>query len=340
MEGRMNYVDMARGVAIILVMIGHSVLFPACGAIHIPTFFVLTGLLVTMESLEKSDLKGCLKKRVVRLLYPYAFYSAVLLLVRLAKDLVSGEFLIVETLKNIFGVIYSSTDILNGEKTGFLCFRVGNEGLWFLTTMVCACGVFYVLVYDLKKKGFSYRRVAAMCTGLVLASVLLGFLPVYLPWGFDIGLLGAVFMFHGFLLRRSAVFENKKWTLLVTIVSSVGFAVCHFYNGQANMAIHLYGRNILVFLLSGAFSSVALIGVCRMLDQVKLLQTALSYVGRNTLLILAFHTMVFGVLDKIFEIMGFTYGWAWIPRLVLTLGICLMIQLVLEKIFRIPRKFL
>lgn len=340
MEGRMNYVDMARGVAIILVMIGHSVLFPACGAIHIPTFFVLTGLLVTMESLDKTDFAGCMKKRVLRLLYPYLFYSMALFLIRLAKDVVSGKFLLDETLKNIFGVIYSSTDIFNADERSFLCFRIGNEGLWFLTAMACACAAFYFFAYILKKQQFAYWKVLLVCVVLVVLSILLGFLPIYLPWGFDIGLLGAVFMFYGFCIRRSGVFDKKWLAAILVVVGAVGFALCHIYNGQANMAIHLYGKSIVVFLISGAFSSMALVGMCRMLDGIRPLQMALSYVGKNTLFILAFHTTVFGVLNKIFGILGISFSGLWILRLIMTIIICLIGQLVLEKIIRIPRKFL
>lgn len=340
MGRRMDYVDMARGVAIILVMTGHSILFPACGAIHIPTFFVLAGYVIVMEGISKNNLGGCLRKRAGRLIYPYAFYSLMLFLMRLGKDILSGGFSIGETLKNAFGVLYSSTYIFNREENTFLCFRIGNEGLWFLTAMICASVVFYVLVYKYLKMRIDYVRIAIACGVLIVVSLALNFLPVYLPWGFDIALLGAVFMFFGLLLREWKVFEDKRRTLMLTVVGAVGFAICHFLNGQANMAIHLYGKNLLLFMLSGCLSSVALIGACRLLENISPLQKCLSYVGQNTLFILAFHTMVFGVFNKIFRIVGLAFPGLWILRLILTLIVCLAGQLVLERIFRIPRKFL
>lgn len=340
MGRRMDYVDMARGIAIILVMTGHSILFPACGAIHIPTFFVLSGYVVTMESISKHSLGSCIKKRAGRLIYPYAFYSLVLFMMRAAKDILAKSFSMTETFKNAFGVLYSSTCIFNREEDNFLCFRIGNEGLWFLTAMICASIVFYGFVYKYLKGTVNYARIAAACVTLLVTSWLLGFLPVYLPWGFDIALLGTVFMFFGLLLRKWGMFEDKRRALLLTAAGAVGFTVCHLLNGQANMAIHLYGKNLFIFMMSGCLASAALIGACRLLEELHPLQKALSYVGQNTLFILAFHTMVFGVFDKVFRIAGIAFPGLWALRLILTLMVCLAGQLVLEKIFRIPRKFL
>lgn len=340
MGRRMDYVDMARGVAIILVMTGHSILFPACGAIHIPTFFVLAGYVVTAESLSRGSLSGLLKKRVGRLLYPYVFYSLALLLIRLAKDIVSGSLSASETLKDIAGILYSSTYIFNREENNFLCFRVGNEGLWFLTAMAAASAVFYVLYFRYLKGKLNYARIAAAAALLIVVSRALNFLPFYLPWGFDIALLGTVFMLFGLVLRALNVFESRKQTVILAGAGAVLFALCHIINGQANMAIHLYGRNMLVFMASGCFASTALIGISRLLEGVRPLRRALSFVGQNTLFILAFHTMIFGVLNKVFAAVGIAFAGLWILRLVLTLFTCLAAQLVLEKIFHIPRKFL
>lgn len=341
MERRMNYVDMARGVAIILVMAGHSILFPACGAIHIPTFFVLTGFVITMKSLGNNTFEGCMKKRVLRLIYPYAFYSILLFLLKTIKDIASGSFIFMESVKDIFGILYSSTFIFKGGGDKFLCFRVGNEGLWFLTAMISACAVFYLLVYKIFKLKYNYIMIAAAAIALTCIGRLLEMLPFYLPWGLDIAFIGVVFMLFGMMLREPEnVFQNKKTTGLIMIAGGVGFLIINALNGEANMAIHLYGQSRWLFILSGFCSSLFIIGACRILEGVGFVEKALSYVGRNTLFILAFHTMVFGIYDKLFETAGVEFTGLWIARLILSLMTCLAGQLFCEKVLRIPRKFL
>lgn len=341
MERRMDYVDMARGVAMILVMTGHSILFPACGAMHIPTFFMLAGFVITEESLGKHTLQESMKKRVLRLLYPYAFYSMALFLLQVLKDLAAGEFTLAQTAQNLFGILYSSTYIFNRGENRFLCFRVGNEGLWFLTAMICACAVFYAVMYLVCRRKADLGRMILAAVVLVLFGKLLEALPVFLPWGFDIALLGAVFMLFGLYLREKFhVFSDKKTAAAAVAVAGAGFLVLNALNGEANMAIHVYGQNRILFLLSGFCSSVFLVAVCRIFADVRPLQRALSYVGKNTLFILAFHTMIFGLYDKLFNIAGIGFTGLWVVRLLLTLITCLAAQLILEKLFRIPRKFL
>lgn len=336
MNKRMNYIDMARGVAIILVMAGHSVLFPACGAIHIPTFFVLAGYVITMESTGKYTFKECVRKRSLRLLWPYVFYSAVLLALQIIKDIISGGFKISESLLDIFGIIYSSTFIFSNTDNKFLCFRVGNEGLWFLTSMICASIVFYFIIYKFAKNIFRPAIIAGSCVMLIAVQALIektGFCP---PWGFDIALMGTAFMFFGMYLRRTGVLYDIKKTVILVIVSGIGFLVLNYINGEANMAIHLYGKSHILFYISGLCSSSFIIGVCRLAEKASVIQKALSYVGTNTLFILAFHTMIFGILDKVMDAAGIDFAGIWIPRLIVTLIICLAVKYVCRKVVHIP----
>lgn len=340
MKDRMGYVDMARGVAIILVMTGHSILFPACGAIHIPTFFVLAGYVITMESIGKNTFKGCIGKRALRLLYPYGFYSLLLFLLNVVKELAAGSLSIKELGMDIFGVVYSSTYIWNREENQFLCFRIGNEGLWFLTAMVSACLVFYILLYFVYDRKWNYMKAAISVVLLTGASLLLEQLPLFLPWGFDIALIGVAFMLFGMAIRRSGLFLERRSAVWVVPLSALGFLLLNGINGEANMAIHLYGMNRGLFWLSGICSALFIMSCCRLLEEVPPIEKGLSYVGRNTLFILAFHTTFYGVYDKLFDLAGVEFTGLWIVRLVLTLAGCLLGQWVLEKLFRVPRKLL
>lgn len=78
---RIAYVDAARGLAILCVVLGH--LYPGDGIVqyissfHVPVFFILSGLLMAARDGWKTRrLTEFAAKKAKRLLYPYATISA------------------------------------------------------------------------------------------------------------------------------------------------------------------------------------------------------------------------------------------------------------------------
>lgn len=78
---RIAYVDAARGLAILCVVLGH--LYPGDGIVqyissfHVPVFFILSGLLMAARDGWKTQrLTEFAAKKAKRLLYPYATISA------------------------------------------------------------------------------------------------------------------------------------------------------------------------------------------------------------------------------------------------------------------------
>lgn len=78
---RIAYMDAARGLAILCVVLGH--LYPGDGIVqyissfHVPVFFILSGLLMAARDGWKTQrLTEFAAKKAKRLLYPYATFSA------------------------------------------------------------------------------------------------------------------------------------------------------------------------------------------------------------------------------------------------------------------------
>ena len=89
---RIAYVDAARGLAILCVVLGH--LYPGDGIVqyissfHVPVFFILSGLLMAARDGWKTRrLTEFAAKKAKRLLYPYATISAL----NLALPVSDGE---------------------------------------------------------------------------------------------------------------------------------------------------------------------------------------------------------------------------------------------------------
>ena len=79
---RIEWVDIAKGMSIILIVLGHSFLSSIplegdwCAAFMIPFFFFVSGLLFK----PGKDLKTFAKKKWLGLLRPFIFFSAIVLI--------------------------------------------------------------------------------------------------------------------------------------------------------------------------------------------------------------------------------------------------------------------
>ena len=93
---RIAYVDAARGLAILCVVLGH--LYPGDGIVqyissfHVPVFFILSGLLMAARDGWKTRrLTEFAAKKAKRLLYPYATISALNLALIFARRGEEGD---------------------------------------------------------------------------------------------------------------------------------------------------------------------------------------------------------------------------------------------------------
>ena len=81
---RLNYVDAAKGLGILLMVLGH-IWTDACAEIvvwlysfHVPMFFVLSGMMLKYtRKLEKSSLKEIIISRCRQLLVPYIVFETI-----------------------------------------------------------------------------------------------------------------------------------------------------------------------------------------------------------------------------------------------------------------------
>lgn len=81
---RVQYLDIAKGIAIICIVIGHNLGIPAVGHVvftfHVPIFYFITGYLMN----RNSSVSDFVKRRSKRLLLPYLYTSLVMIVVTAA----------------------------------------------------------------------------------------------------------------------------------------------------------------------------------------------------------------------------------------------------------------
>ncbi len=350
---RFDYVDIAKGLGILLVIMGHIQhdYVPFCGSVHIPLFFMMSGYLYELERESYKPFGQSVRKRAIRLLIPYLIYNFVLYAKYILSMLVSGEFTVKLAIDGVLGFLYSSSILYKGvpSEANFNGFVFGNGPLWFLTAMVASSVVFYGITYFVLKQKFDLKKIIVSAVVLVAASWLMcTYLPFYLPWTFEMALLGTVFMLMGLCLRRYKLAEKMQEkagiNLTVCAVSLVVFAVLHYFNGSANMAIQVYGKSMVVYLLLGLLGTIIMLGISIALAKVVWLNRFLTYVGQNTLIILAFHMTIISIVIALLNKIGLEslVEWGGLFLITFPAGLfgCIIINEFLTKVIKFPKKYL
>lgn len=304
---RKNWIDAAKGVAILIVVLNHSgLVIPGVnfwgGMFYVPAFFLLAGY--TYASKEESY-KSFVKRKAKRLLIPYFATNLLLVLFFQVKDLLTGGFAVSKAALSVLGIFYGRTRLMK-EGNIFGPFQALNKDVnlmpnlnaptWFLPALflvlICADGLFR-LMKENKKRVYLFTAVFAF---VMLPYYYLS--PFMLPWCLDIlpYLLG--FFLIGYELKDDRLFEKMDegvplikygvtaGILAVTVVSSL-------YNGSSNLSLSYFGKTVAVSMLSAAGSSFVLLWILRWADKrtPKLIKFAGS-LSKYTMTILCWHYFV------------------------------------------------
>lgn len=349
MGKRLDYVDIAKGLGIMLVIMGHIEhdYVPFCGSVHIPLFFMLSGYLYDMDKSNREPFGTASQKRVKRLLIPYFIYNLILYAKYLLKLIVSHEFSLGLAGRALGGFVYSSSLLyknvpLEKNLEGFV---FGNGPLWFLTAMAAASVIFNIIIYYVLKHRFHLKKIIISSVVLgVISWLLCRYLPFYLPWSFEMALLGCIFMLFGLCLRNWKIDEVLKRHFEIPLLSLIVFIGLHYVNGSANMAIQDYGRSMTLYLLLGMLGSVIVLFISILLEKYSKINRALSYVGQNTLIILAFHMTIISLMVSVLEKLQFTWLLDWggffVIRFCVGLFGCLILNELLVRVIKVPKRFL
>ena len=302
MNNRISWIDATKALAIIAVMLSHSCGFPGSTgryftACLIPVFFLTAGYVV--KDIQMGE--GIIKKGKT-LLIPYFVYSLLLLIMTSAVKVMMGSFTIDFLKTAVIGVFYSSYSFLPRayiEETATL-FVVNNAPMWFVTCLFVSFCIFYILKDCRMNKGIAVGL-------LIVVAYFIQLLPIRLPWSADAAVLGAVFLFVGNQIRCANVkleysFGNIRFVLVILISLIMYVGLCNL-NPNIAMSVREYGDckyfNIPLLVVIGCLGTFLYIILAKLLCKIPLIEKLLCYIGRRTLVILAFHVFVFQVVREL-----------------------------------------
>lgn len=335
---RNQFLDVARGIGMMLVIIGHSVgLSNYLTYFFIQLFFVISGCLYKPGRSYGENIR----KKAKRVLIPYFGYSASLLLFYAlsGRSLQETKFSAIGILYSRF-CLYNSTMYADADNVFFL--NIANGGLWFLTTFFVTSLIFHLLANRCRK---SNKYLAGCIVVLTLITIVLAELPILFPWGIDTAFAGAIFMLAGQWLSQIGFFE-KKWNIWWILAVFFCYVLITTINTGLNTSVReygLYGRwSVPFYILIGISGSILCIWTGKLVQKT-ILGSFLAYIGQNTMILLAYHILgleIFSILAGRFLDLGNLTGIAFVLYHIVRIAASIVGCLILEKIIGIGSRII
>lgn len=290
MTNRILWIDTAKGLGILLVIIGHlktPYLASWIYTFHMPLFFILSGYVFPAGKYTFSDF---LVKRLKSLVIPYFCLGAVIFI------WFAGVYFFQDRPLIDYWIMLKNFIIQKHYWT-----------IWFLAALFLAQLIYYCINHITKDN-------IAISTAISAAMAAIGFIWYRLGghglvWNLDVALIAQFFYHCGYILKKSSQFTqsfsytsiSKKIAIIVILLAAnVLFAKLSIaLSGQSlDMSIGIYGNEFcsIVAALSG---SLAIIYLCSIIADSR----ALNWLGRNTMVIFSWHSRI-GIVG-----LGFIYSY-------------------------------
>ena len=289
---RIAWVDFAKGIAIILVVLGHASqddLQKFIFVFHMPFFFVTAGFLLNLNKWGgEENFKNFAVKLVKRLLLPYCLAEFLWYPIWFV---VCHEMGWLEYLWN-----WTWADPLRS----FLVIFIGNANgtglilgqLWFLPCLLVAEIIFIKLYNRLNKIGAEvFVLTLAACS---LSGLFIGMLHA-LPLGTDIAFVAQIFLLIGVLIRRYDFIGrmNLNFSCGMMLVVVVAF----YFNVFVDMNARNFGNPFLFY--SGAVAGILLVMKFSSLMTEGKIFSLISDCGRQSMMILILHPVIANIFYEI-----------------------------------------
>lgn len=312
------WIDILRGIGILLVVLGHTsppFLLKIIYGFHMPLFFMIAGYLWKPKTILDS---------LRRYILPYFLLCGINLVLNSGMLLLQKKSVPMQ--KYFIGILYSR---------GTTEWMPNCSPLWFLTGLFCAF-MLYDSIQAIKSDGA--KSILIICSGVL--SGMLSYLRMFkLPWNIDTALMGIVFIHTGYMIRHLNVpgimnrIPNAKEFLFLASAVIIGI-IAIIYNpiDSVNFDNNRYG-NVILMLIGAVLICLVLFIICRRIQWKGSIAKYISWLGLHTIFIMGFDYFTGTIARSILGYIGFE-NWASVfvvKVLLLTVG-CLGWNWAVRKI--------
>jgi fucose 4-O-acetylase-like acetyltransferase len=292
MSKRIEYIDIARGIGILLVVLGHNDFgyispfgYKLIYSFHMPLFFFLSGyfLNVTIPFWE------FFKKRFNSLLKPYFFTLFLIYATSISFEKMSFQTAIQRIVKSLYGAGY----------------YIDWVQLWFLPHLFVASLYAFLFFVLFGRWNNRYVRWAALIVALGISSFFLhDFYPFQLsvfgksyelyglPFSLDLVLLSGFFFILGSEVRQ--ITSEKTFENIFLLIGSgvVLLLMVYLFSARSDFNTRMYDSYI-INTIESILGILFVLALSRQIElRTKSIASLFSYFGQISLFILLFHVPI------------------------------------------------
>lgn len=280
-SAHLDWVDVAKGLGIVLVVMSHTVAGPVIALaflFHMPLFFILSGYLY-----RQRPNGGFLLAKAKSLLVPYAVFLVLIFGATHMGAIVHGHLGLQAVIDAVYG----------GKRL------TGPLGVfWFVTCLFAAQVAYNTLANTCRTRTVLAWWVAAIGLG---GALLVALLPqLSLPWCLDLVPVAMGFFGIGHWLKEGKV--PPVWLASLCAVIFAASAVCAVVGVSFffNMKYSHLGPPLVGVMLAAALSWVVM-ELCKVLGKVGPVNMVLGELGRASLVIMFLHQAIHFTLMRRYD---------------------------------------
>lgn len=287
---RLDYVDVAKGMMILAVVLSHtwfanSDILGDFLPFSMPVFFFLSGF--TYKTGRSYGVN--LRRRAVSLLVPYFIFCAVCtLFFPVYADLVKKISMMSYAYLPTKGALWLA--ILKADSLNMLM----CTPMWFLVALFTASIIFFALAWRTKESLWKTLIAAAV---LVAAAIAIDVAKKgTLPWFVDLAPFAAALMLLGAYCGSKKLYgkPDAKWIVIGFALLAVSEILNRVFPGSARTSIVQYIEDgawygVLTAFVIAATGCIGTLCIARLVDRIPVLCRAFRWLGRNSLWILCIH---------------------------------------------------
>lgn len=292
MTNRIQYIDIARGIGILLVVLGHNdfalvspFVYQVIYSFHMPLFFFLSGFFIN----PSTGFWEFVRRRFNSLLKPYLFTIFMIYFLSVSFEKMSFQTALFRITKSLYGSGY----------------YLDWVQLWFLPNLFVVSLYAYLFLNIFNRLDNRWLR-----WGILLATLAISipFLKIFypfpfqifgrnyelygLPFSLDLVLLSGFFFILGSELRQITAEETFNSPILLAGTGIVLLLLNFFFDAKIDFNTRLY-ESFLINTAEAVFGILFILALSRQIElRSERLASLFRYFGQVSLIILIFHVPI------------------------------------------------
>ncbi|WP_321437567.1 acyltransferase family protein [uncultured Bacteroides sp.] len=301
MKQRIDYIDLAKGFCILLVILNHTFGPLSFGepsrifsCFRMPLYFFLSGLFFK----KYAGLVNFTLRKTNKLLIPFVFFLVITYLFYCVKWLFEGRSdLILQLPFNIEKGFRLEDIYINGPLWFFVCL-FETSAIFYLLTVFCDS-------LKIKEEG---RKVimAVICFLVGLIGFELGAHKIDLPLWIDTSLTAIPFYYTGsFLREKTNILLPNKLDKFIPVFLLIFGMIVYLMAKQVTMVLNEYQGSYLSFYVVAISGTLFVLLLSKLLLKVPVV----SFLGRYSVIVLCTHMIAISILNRFFSFFIIANGW-------------------------------